>query len=697
MQLRKRLGVIFLCVLAITVFAMQSQAAVPGMINYQGQLNDAAGTPVADGTYSMRFSLFDAGIDGDHLWNPPTGEEQDVIVIKGIYNVQLGAGVPLDSAVFDHKTVWLEVAVYNTVSRAWETLSPRQQVTSVAYALKAGDADTLEGKPAAGFSLVTHEHDIAYVNENQANSVTGTMITDSSVGVSDIADSAISGNKILDNSISAADLAAGSVGSSEVSDESLTAADLGPNSVGTSEVIDNSLTASDLAAGSVTASEIADGAVTSSKIAANAVTDTKISWSLDHTSADANGGLLGLTNSADASSGNYPMGISASVTGSPLTFNPVMGVFGGAPGLGQGAPMTSFPKTKIGVGGASDTGYGVAGVSTSAYGVYGYSTSSYGGYFSAAGVSGRGIYATANGSNATALYGSSSDGTGLYAFSSASGKHAASFYNNAGAGLNGSTLYARSWNSTADGIALWAHNDHSTSTDATAVLSNDGTGPLLKGFGGNGGEDEFRINNDGTVLIFNDSGVTTVKIDPSEGGTTTGSQITLYDGTGNVSIELDGDYAGKGRISTQELQITGGSDLSENFDVKPGEFEIGPGMVVCIDPERPGHLKVSRQAYDNKVAGIISGAGGIRTGMLMGQQGSEADGRHPVALTGRVYCRADATTRAIRPGDLLTTSDLPGHAMKVTDHGKAGGSILGKAMTGLENGTGLVLVLVSLQ
>ena len=119
---------------------------------------------------------------------------------------------------------------------------------------------------------------------------------------------------------------------------------------------------------------------------------------------------------------------------------------------------------------------------------------------------------------------------------------------------------------------------------------------------------------------------------------------------------------------------------------------------MSIDPENPGKLAVSRERYDRKVAGIISGAGGINPGMLMGQDGSDADGDYPVALTGRVYCLCDASIGAIEPGDLLTTSDIPGHAMKVIDHSRATGATLGKAMSRLARGeTGLVLVLVSLQ
>lgn len=154
-----------------------------------------------------------------------------------------------------------------------------------------------------------------------------------------------------------------------------------------------------------------------------------------------------------------------------------------------------------------------------------------------------------------------------------------------------------------------------------------------------------------------------------------------------------------GRVSTDVLIIRGGSDLSERFDIRgvEGETTPSPGMVVCIDPENPGKLVVSQAAYDLRVAGIVSGAGGVNTGMLMGQEGSVADGKSPVALTGRVYCLADASKHPIEPGDLLTTSDLPGHAMKVSDHVKAQGAILGKAMSSLESGQGLVLVLVTLQ
>ena len=72
-------------------------------------------------------------------------------------------------------------------------------------------------------------------------------------------------------------------------------------------------------------------------------------------------------------------------------------------------------------------------------------------------------------------------------------------------------------------------------------------------------------------------------------------------------------------------------------------------------------------------------------------------GDTPVALTGRVYVKATSESGPIAPGDRLTTSSTPGHAMRVDDDARAPGCVIGKAMTALDDETGLVLVLVNLQ
>lgn len=176
-------------------------------------------------------------------------------------------------------------------------------------------------------------------------------------------------------------------------------------------------------------------------------------------------------------------------------------------------------------------------------------------------------------------------------------------------------------------------------------------------------------------------------------GTTTTGDLNVGNLTTTAELTVNGT------TTTGVLEITGGSDLAEPFEISGADDQrILPGMVACIDSDRPGQLRISSSAYDRTVVGVISGAGGVSAGLVMKQTGAPmADGSYPIALTGRVYVRADADQGAIIPGDLLTTSATPGHVMKVADYGEANGAVLGKAMTGLEEGVGLVLMVVALQ
>lgn len=231
---------------------------------------------------------------------------------------------------------------------------------------------------------------------------------------------------------------------------------------------------------------------------------------------------------------------------------------------------------------------------------------------------------------------------------------------------------------------------------------NNGSGPGVHAVGGNTAIWAESVSGSGTAVKgrANGSGYGGWFWATGANGMGVNAQALATGGIGIYAKGGSGGYAGDfdGTIRAHVVEITGGSDLSEKFDIDcDSNLDIVPGMVVSIDSENFGKLKVSAKAYDRKVAGIISGAGGVNPGMLMGQKNSEVDGTFPVALTGRVYCIVDASYGAIEPGDLLTASDTPGHAMKVTDYNKAQGAIIGKAMSSLESGAGLVLVLVTLQ
>ena len=202
--------------------------------------------------------------------------------------------------------------------------------------------------------------------------------------------------------------------------------------------------------------------------------------------------------------------------------------------------------------------------------------------------------------------------------------------------------------------------------------------PQIKLFDADDAEDVVISTN------FNGSGGAILLSDQAAGDTNSIRLVTNFGGTGDA------------RVVTDELQINGGSDLAEMFDITDQLEHIEPGMLVSIDPNAPGKLQITDEAFDRKMAGIIAGANGIKPGILMGQSGTEAFGDHLVTLNGRAYVRANDLGGLIKVGDFLTSSPVAGEAMRVKRPKKAQGSIIGKALTELD-ADGLVLVLVNLQ
>jgi hypothetical protein len=218
------------------------------------------------------------------------------------------------------------------------------------------------------------------------------------------------------------------------------------------------------------------------------------------------------------------------------------------------------------------------------------------------------------------------------------------------------------------------------------------------------------VGNEGDLRLRAEDGETKIHLD---GGR---QLLVVTDATGRTMLRFDanvarldlggvghdGDLHVRGTDGASKIHLNGntgdirlsGADCAEEFDADESREPEG-GSVMTID--EGGRLRPCAQAYDRRVVGVVSGAGGFRSGIVMdsGRRGQRH--RIPVALTGKVYCRIDADYGPINVGDLLTTSATVGHAMKAADPSRAFGATLGKALRPLGTGTGLIPILVALQ
>lgn len=154
-------------------------------------------------------------------------------------------------------------------------------------------------------------------------------------------------------------------------------------------------------------------------------------------------------------------------------------------------------------------------------------------------------------------------------------------------------------------------------------------------------------------------------------------------------------------VVTGDLMLSG-ADYAENFDLTGNDTggagtvdQVDPGSVMVLDES--GGLRVSDREYDTRVVGVVSGAGRYAPGVIL-DAAHDVDQRNrvPLALMGKVMCRVDASANPIMVGDLLTSSPVPGHAMKACDRARTAGAVIGKALESC-TGTGLIPILVTLQ
>ncbi len=121
---RSTIFLLLLIFVSLSISDAQSQA--PKKMSYQGKLADNDGNPVSDGSYNIKFSIYDVVNSGTAIWE----ETQGVTVQEGLFNVLLGDLNALNLA-FNNQ-YWLGVKVDSDAE-----MIPRTALASTPYSLHA--------------------------------------------------------------------------------------------------------------------------------------------------------------------------------------------------------------------------------------------------------------------------------------------------------------------------------------------------------------------------------------------------------------------------------------------------------------------------------------------------------------------------------------------------------------------------------
>jgi hypothetical protein len=142
-----------------------------------------------------------------------------------------------------------------------------------------------------------------------------------------------------------------------------------------------------------------------------------------------------------------------------------------------------------------------------------------------------------------------------------------------------------------------------------------------------------------------------------------------------------------GHVYAASYNVSSPADFAEVLPAA-GDPEPGDVLVVGLD----GQLVQSNEPYQPTVVGVFS----TQPAYVGGAANLGQEGYVPLAVVGLVPVKVSAENGPIAPGDLLVTSSIPGHAMRGGEDPPTG-TVVGKALEGLESGTGVIQMLVLLQ
>lgn len=223
-------------------------------------------------------------------------------------------------------------------------------------------------------------------------------------------------------------------------------------------------------------------------------------------------------------------------------------------------------------------------------------------------------------------------------------------------------------------LLLFPAETNIASTSQSAIhLDAGGVTPTIR-IGGNG--------RDGDLRLRSSTGQDRVVLNGGDG-------IFLRDDSGQGTISL---FPNSGLIQAITVETQNG-DCAEEFGIAEAE-SAEPGTVMVLDDD--GLVRPSENSYDSRVVGVVSGAGNYQPALVLDRKPLEKN-RGKIALMGKVYCKATAVPAPVKVGDLLTSSELKGHAMKAIDSERVFGAVIGKALAPLEGGQGLIPILIALQ
>jgi hypothetical protein len=182
---------------------------------------------------------------------------------------------------------------------------------------------------------------------------------------------------------------------------------------------------------------------------------------------------------------------------------------------------------------------------------------------------------------------------------------------------------------------------------------------------------------EGDIRVHDDQDKVRIHIDGK------GGHIRVHDSDGSVKIHIDGVNSAI-KLST--------ATYAEEFEIDETPIPAPGSVMVLTDG---GKLRQSQFLASAKVAGVLAGLNWNPSLILDRKTSSNS---RPLAVAGKVFCKAEVLLDSpIEVGDLLMTSETPGHATKISGITTArAGIIIGKALDRLETGRGSIPILVSL-